>query len=109
MLPYIIFMNQNKEQNIVNNATIILSNDKDNKINPQFDFYKDFEIKDLLLKENPNVSKNNTDETTMMLDSFPIINENLRTNILLSIEIYKKIIDFDINYVHNMLKEQKLL
>ena len=54
-------------------------------------------------------SKNNTDETTMMLDSFPIINENLRTNILLSIEIYKKIIDFDINYVHNILKEQKLL
>lgn len=102
-------MNLNIKKDIVNNSTIILSNDTENKINPQFDFYKDFEIKDSMVKENQNISNINTDESTMMLNSFPIINENLRINILLSVEIYKKINNFDINYVHEMLREKKLV
>ena len=46
------------------------------------------------------------DELNMMLNSFPIINDNIRANIKLSVEIYKKINNFDINYVHNCIDEK---
>lgn len=77
------------------------------QIKPQFDFYKDFEIREniekTIIQNNPNQE---VDELNMMLNSFPIINDNIRANIQLSVEIYKKINNFDINYVHNCIDEK---
>ena len=42
-----------------------------------------------------------------MLNSFPIINDSLRANIILSIEIYKKINNFEMNYVHGIINEKQ--
>ena len=90
-----------------------------NQIKPQFDFYKDFEMRENLEKDlektNTNLNTNsindenineNINEMNMMLNSFPIINENIRANIQLSVEIYKKINNFEINYIHNIINEK---
>ena len=77
------------------------------QIKPQFDFYKDFEMIENIEKTTiKNNSNQNIDELNMMLNSFPIINDNIRANIQLSVEIYKKINNFDINYVHNCIDEK---
>ena len=81
------------------------------QIKPQFDFYKDFEMREniekTIIQNNPNqYNSNEVDELNMMLNSFPIINDNIRANIQLSVEIYKKINNFDINYVHNCIDEK---
>ena len=75
------------------------------QIKPQFDFYKDFEMRELLEKNTESNLNNESKEIDieMMLNSFPIINDNLRANIKLSVEIYKKINNFDINYVHDVI------
>lgn len=77
------------------------------QLKPQFDFYKDFEMREILEKNTnePNLNNENK-EIEMMLNSFPIINDNLRANILLSIEIYKKINNFEMNYIHNIIDEK---
>ena len=54
---------------------------------------------------NPNLN-NEDKEIDMMLNSFPIINDNLRANILLSVEIYKKINNFEMTYVHEIIDEK---
>jgi len=77
-------------------------------IKPQFDFYKDFEMRELLEKNSTESNLNNDDknkEIDMMLNSFPLINDNLRANILLSVEIYKKINNFEMTYVHKIINE----
>ena len=78
---------------------------------PDFDFYKDFEKKENIEKNTTNttnttnIPNTNDDELNMILNSFPAINNNLRTNILLSIEIYKKIKNFDVEYVHGVIND----
>ena len=75
-----------------------------NNFEPQYDFYKDFEMRENIEKnEVQNNSNQDIDELNMMLNSFPIINDNIRANIQLSVEIYKKINNFDIKYVHNSI------
>jgi hypothetical protein len=93
-----------------------MTNTEIQQIKPQFDFYKDFEMRELLEKNstesNLNYKDKNKDkdidkdiDINMMLNSFPIINDNLRANILLSIEIYKKINNFEMTYVHEIINE----
>lgn len=86
------------------------------QIKPQFDFYKDFEMRELLEKNSPesnsnfnsnfNSKEDEEKEIEMMLSSFPIINNNLRENILLSVEIYKKINNFEMTYVHEIINKK---
>jgi hypothetical protein len=42
----------------------------------------------------------------MITNSLPFINDNIRANIKLSIEIYKKINNFDINYIHSTIESK---
>ncbi len=96
----------------VNTNTNPITNTEVPQIKPQFDFYKDFEMRELLEKNSPesNSNLNNKEyeekEIEMMLGSFPIINDNLRANILLSVEIYKKINNFEMTYVHEIVNEK---
>ena len=80
--------------------------------NTNFDFYKDFEMREFIEEKSGKIEESSLDKTNlnnedtqieMMLESFPIINDNLRANILLGVEIYKKINNFEINYVHNII------
>lgn len=49
-------------------------------------------------KNNITPSKNDIDN---MIESLPIINENIRNNIEISLAIFKKINNFDHYYIHN--------
>ena len=87
------------------------------KIMPQFNIYKDFELRDILEKESSNLNKqqdqnlniendiNINEQMDIMIKSLPIINDNIRSNILLDIEIYKKLNNFDRNYIHIIINE----
>jgi hypothetical protein len=107
----------NNDNNDKSNIQINISNEFEkiesiNKLNssqirPQYDFYKDFEMKENIEKKLvQNNSTQDIDELNMMLNLFPIINDNIRSNIQLSVDIYKKINNFDINYVHNCINEK---
>ena len=104
----------NKQININNNEfekIESMNGSEVQQIKPQFDFYKDFEMRELLEKNSTESNLNNENEDkdkniNMMLNSFPIINDNLRANILLSIEIYKKINNFEMTYVHEIINEK---
>lgn len=98
-----------------NNESIKYNNPNNSEINQilnNFDFYKDFELKDKLNSEetlnssnqfNPLESEN---ELNNIISSLPLINDNIRTNINLSIEIYKKLNNFDHKYIHNIINEK---
>lgn len=93
--------------------------EKTNKLNnlqqlsTDFDFYKDFELKEML--ESKELESNNSinyleseknDELNNMINSLPLINDNIRENINLSIEIYKKLNNFDHKYIHKIINEK---
>lgn len=83
------------------------NNSFQNQIKPQFDFYKDFEMREIIENNLPKKeSELDTKEIDLMLNSFPLINDNIRANIQLSIEIYKKINNFDVNYIHEVINEK---
>ena len=129
---------QNK-QNILPNITSneferieSLNKLQSNQFSPQFDIYKDFEMRELLDKSintntntdlnqsnhdlnqsnpntNPNINSANSDNQAnmeMISNSLPFINDNIRANIKFSIEIYKKINNFDFNYIHSIIESK---
>jgi len=81
----------------------------------EFNIYKDFEIKNYLEKNLNNNNINNDTDTNQdinsqintMTNSLPFINDNIRANIKLSIEIYKKIKCFDREYIHKIIENKK--
>ena len=78
--------NSDKQINLSNEFDKIESINKLNsdKIRPQFDFYKDFEMRENIEKTvDQNNSSQDINEINMLLNSFPIINDNIRTNIQL--------------------------
>lgn len=115
--------NANTNANTNTNANIdemnkIVHDYHENTMKPQFDFYKDFEIiENIQKKSSSNASNidqdqnqnqnqtNDTDELNVILKSFPLVNENIRNNVKLSMEIYKTICNFDYYYIHNAIDE----
>ena len=139
--------NENNIKNNFNNITEQINNFNisNNSLQPTqlstgFDFYKDFELRDMMGDNTdiePNFKTNNQtniinediqkieddiqkiendtqkisekmtniSELDKMINSLPFINDNLRSNITLSIELYKKLNNFDYNYIHNYFNE----
>lgn len=107
-------INANTNGNI-NEINKIVHDYHENTMKPQFNFYKDFEmienIQNIQNKSSSNTSNidqnqiNETNELNMILKSFPLVNENIRNNIKLSMEIYKKICNFDYYCVHEAIDE----
>lgn len=85
-----------------------------NQISNNFDFYKDFELKDKFdleiseesKKKSTNIDVEKENELNNIISSLPLINDNIRININLSIEIYKKLNNFDHKYIHNIINEK---
>ena len=85
-----------------------------NQLSTQFDIYKDFEMRELFEKKdiknnnqsNTNTNTNTNTEMDTMINSLPYINDNIRSNINFSVEIYKKIKNFDYNYIHSIINEK---
>lgn len=83
----------------------------------QFDnIAKDFEYREILEKNNSQFSKfdNEIDKNNLtnienienMESSLPLMNDNIRANIKLGIEIYKQLKNFDRNYIHEVINEK---
>ena len=115
---------QNNEiQKIKFNKLNIIPN---NQINQEFNIEKDLELKEIFESNKFNTfesNKINTFESNkintfepsnimnmaeleLMVNSLPIINENIRSNINLSIALFKKINNFDHNNIHNIVNEK---
>jgi len=84
----------------------------------QFDIFKDFELREIIEKKksqqsetNPDsksssqLEPNEIDEMNNMIRTLPFMNDNIRTNIKLGIEIYKQLNNFDRNYIHTIINE----
>jgi hypothetical protein len=109
----------------INNLNISNNILQPNQLSAQFDFYKDFELREMMgvsdmepnLKPNTdsNIESNIQSQINLndvgehipksadlenMINSLPYINDNLRSNIILSMELYKKLNNFDHNYIH---------
>ncbi len=86
----------------------------------QFDISKDFELRETIEKTNsPNTDNfDNTQSKQLgteqieqmdnMVRTLPFINDNIRTNIKLGIEIYKQLNNFDRNYIHTIINENSI-
>ncbi len=78
------------------------------------DVYRQFELKELMGGQNESIPQTQTQTNLqqnlspeIIYNSFPEINDGLRKNIALGIEIYKTIKNFDYEYVHNSLPNLK--
>ena len=107
---------QNNEiQKIKFNKLNIIPN---NQINQEFNIEKDLELKEIFESNKFNTFESNKINTfepsnimnmaelELMVNSLPIINENIRSNINLSIALFKKINNFDHNNIHNIVNEK---
>lgn len=104
--------------NSTSNSNPVITTESINKITPQFDFYKDFEMRELLENQISSIEPNNqikksenlqeNENMELIIKSFPLINDNIRANILLSIEIYKKINNFDSKYIHEFINSKSI-
>jgi hypothetical protein len=65
-------------------------------------FFKDFELKNEIEK-NDHIK-----EIDNMIKALPLINNNIRSNINLSIQIYKELNNFDRNYIHSIINDNKI-
>ena len=89
----------------------------------QFDISKDFELRETIEKtkssniDNFNNFENLTpkqlgtehiEQMDNMVRTLPFINDNIRTNIKLGIEIYKQLNNFDRNYIHQIINENSI-
>lgn len=86
----------------------------------QFDISKDFELREIIERTNAtNINDvNNTtskqlgveqiEQLDNMVRTLPFINDNIRTNIKLGIEIYKQLNNFDRNYIHTIINENSI-
>jgi hypothetical protein len=79
--------------------------------------YKHFELRDILEKtktsqsEEPVQLAQSTEQLTVeqmddMIRTLPYMNDNIRANIKLGIEIYKQLNNFDRNYIHEVINEK---
>lgn len=80
--------------------------------------YKHFELRETLEKTKNsqqnvgNFSQDgltpqiNTEQIDDMIRTLPFMNDNIRINIKLSIEIYKQLNNFDHNYIHEVINEK---
>ena len=85
----------------------------------QFDISKDFELRETIEKtKSANLDINNIQSNQLgteqieqmdnMVRTLPFINDNIRTNIKLGIEIYKQLNNFDRNYIHTIINEHSI-
>ena len=89
---------------------------------PQFDINRDFDLRETIEKnklsgsdETNNTSKqiesslnnntNHNDELNKMVSTLPFMNDSIRSNIKLLIEIYKQLNNFDRYYIHSIINE----
>lgn len=83
-----------------------------------FDITKAFELRDTIEKsklnnsnEINNIHQNQSDHTEQLNDvirSLPLMNDNIRLNIKLGIEIYKQLNNFDRNNIHSKINENSI-
>lgn len=83
----------------------------------QFDISKDFELRETIEKtKSSNIDNTQTqplgteqiEQMDNMVRTLPFINDNIRTNIKLGIEIYKQLNNFDRNYIHTIINENSI-
>lgn len=83
-------------------------------INKAFDLRNNFEKSKLNnlneISNNPQLTElNNTEEQLNdIIRTLPYINDNIRTNIKLGIEIYKQLNNFDRYYIHSVINENSI-
>jgi len=86
-------------------------------ISGQLDFnniYRDFELRETLEKNKTHHSNElaqSTEQITVeqiddMIRTLPYMNDNIRANIKLGIEIYKQLNNLDRNYIHEIINEK---
>ena len=84
----------------------------------QFDITRDFELRETIEKTKLPETNNNLEihsskqlspeeinQMDTMVRTLPYMNDNIRTNIKLGIEIYKQLNNFDRNYIHSIINE----
>ena len=102
-------------------------NDLNTSLPLQFDITKDFELRETIEKNKLSHPDSKFETYTMDLEhlpssnqyeynhieqidnvvrTLPLINDNIRTNIKLGIEIYKQLNNFDRNYIHTVINEK---
>lgn len=65
--------------------------------------HKDFELREILEKKNNYQS---SDQMDNIVQTLPFMNDNIRANIMLGVEIYKQLNNFDHNYIHKVINEK---
>ena len=50
----------------------------------------------------------NLEQLNDMVRALPFMNDNIRNNIILGIEIYKQLNNFDRNYIHSIINENSV-
>ncbi len=82
-----------------------------------FDINKAFELRNTFENTNTNSYEINGTHTTELgqsdqlngiIRTLPLMNDNIRTNIKLSIEIYKQLNNFDRYYIHSVINENSI-
>ena len=79
--------------------------------------YRDFELRETLVKTKTPHSNEltqsykseeqiNIEQMDNMIRTLPYMNDNIRANIKLGIEIYKQLNNFDRNYIHEVINEK---
>lgn len=76
--------------------------------------YRDFELRETLEKtktHHSNDPSQSEEQITIeqmdnMIRTLPFMNDNIRANIKLGIEIYKQLNNFDHNYIHGVINEK---
>jgi len=76
-----------------------------------FDINRAFELRNTFEKteSNNNIQGgeiNDIYKMNEMVSTLPLMNDNIRTNIKLGIEIYKQLKNFDRNYIHSIINEK---
>jgi len=104
------------ENKIIDQTDIEKSVVDTNEHKNNFDIYKDFELRELIEKNDKSKTNKTNDidlldsdkekEYETMIFSLPIINDSIRSNINLSITLFKKINNFDHNYIHSLINEK---
>jgi hypothetical protein len=89
-----------------------------NQFAPQFDIYKDFELREVIEKTNQSSSSQSTsglssndldiDQLNQMVQTLPFVNDNIRANLKFGMEIYKQLNNFDRIYIHNIINEYSI-
>lgn len=78
--------------------------------------YKHFELREIMEKtQNTQLTEPNqlaeqidVKQIDTMISTLPLINDNIRTNIKLGIEIYKQLNNFDSNYIHSIINDKSI-